>query len=361
MIRKLLLAICLCCVMNTLAQNSEEHRWHPELGLEFTTEQQVTQQGKYNFANQLRLSASLPIGKRLSLDIASLSFFMTSKESIGGDLQTFSNLDADNIPLALSMCGLNWDINDSHMVFAGLRNMNEDYFISPVTSLFTNSSCGIFPTLSANYEIANYPLASMGVHYKYEYENENYGGNGKFTIQASLYNGLGYRNFAGHDNILRFCPKDDGLFALTQIDYQYKGGRYFLGVCGRKPFGNIFNDVEGKGEAGATMWTYTEQDVTSNLSLMAAYSHAFGKNPECTDFAGLGGKYSWKKSELGVFSDYARYSGANECATELTFKAAITPHINIQPSAHFIVTHITGNEPENAFHFAATLRVGVSL
>lgn len=173
MIRKLLLAICLCCVMNTLAQNSEEHRWHPELGLEFTTEQQVTQQGKYNFANQLRLSASLPIGKRLSLDIASLSFFMTSKESIGGDLQTFSNLDADNIPLALSMCGLNWDINDSHMVFAGLRNMNEDYFISPVTSLFTNSSCGIFPTLSANYEIANYPLASMGVHYKYEYENED--------------------------------------------------------------------------------------------------------------------------------------------------------------------------------------------
>lgn len=33
------------------------------------------------------------------------------------------------------------------------------------TSLFTGSSCGIFPTISASYPIANYPLAGLTVYF----------------------------------------------------------------------------------------------------------------------------------------------------------------------------------------------------
>ena len=49
-------------------------------------------------------------------------------------------------------------------------------------SLFTNSSCGGFPTLTYNYYVPTFPFAAMGLHYKYDYKD--------ITFQASLYNGL---------------------------------------------------------------------------------------------------------------------------------------------------------------------------
>lgn len=380
MIRNILLTIFLCFGMTSMAQNAENKKWQPELGLELITEQQVTHEKEYNFANLLRLDASLPINSKAAFDIATISTFRTRNEGVGNDLQTFSNLDAENNILALARCGINWDINDHHTIFVGVHNMNEDYFASPVTSLFANSSCGIFPTLSANYDIANYPYASMGVHYRYTSESDgdsDSDGDGSaknsslLTLNFSLYNGQGYRNFAGRRNVFRVCPKDDGLFALTQIDYKYKGSDYFLGICGHKTWGSLPGPPRNEREKdmATTIWTYAEQRITRNLSLMAAYSHAFistgsaqaTSTAACTDFAGIGGKYSLGKSDLGVFSDYARYTDASEWATEITCKAELNSHFYIQPSAHFIVTRLTDAEPESNFHFAATLRVGLSL
>lgn len=364
--RNFLLTIFLCFGMTLMAQNAENKKWQPELGLELISEQQVTHEKEYNFANLLRLDASLPISNSAAFDIATISTFRTRNEGVGNDLQTFSNLDAENNALALALCGVNWDINDHHTIFVGVHNMNEDYFASPVTSLFANSSCGIFPTLSANYDIANYPYASMGVHYRYTSESDGDGdsdGSAKksslFTLNFSLYNGQGYRNFAGRRNVFRVCPKDDGLFALTQIDYKYKGSDYFLGICGHKTWGPLKYD--NYTNLRTTIWTYAEQRITRDLSLMAAYSHAFTSTAACTDFAGIGGKYSLGKSDLGVFSDYARYADASEWATEITCKAELNSHFYIQPSAHFIVTRLADAEPESNFHFAATLRIGVSL
>lgn len=370
MIRNILLSIFLCFGMTLMAQNADNKKWQPELGLELITEQQVTHEKEYNFANLLRLDASLPINSKAAFDIATISTFRTRNEGVGNDLQTFSNLDAENNALALALCGINWDINDHHTIFVGVHNMNEDYFASPVTSLFANSSCGIFPTLSANYDIANYPYASMGVHYRYTSESDgDSDGEGSaknsslFTLNFSLYNGQGYRNFAGRNNVFRVCPKDDGLFALTQIDYKYKGSDYFLGICGHKTWSPLPDPPRNGREKdmATTIWTYAEQRITRDLSLMAAYSHAFTSSAVCTDFAGIGGKYSLGKSDLGVFSDYARYTDASEWATEVTCKAELNSHFYIQPSAHFIVTRLTAAEPESNFHFAATLRVGLTL
>lgn len=351
LLTSLLLTVSIWCDASAVSAK-DTLRWEPEWSVDFTTEQQLTHRGKYNFANLLRLQASLPIGRSLSFDIGSLSTYMTRRESIGGDLQVFSNLDAEDIPFALSLCGLNWEINSRHSLFLGIRNMNEDYFTSPVTSLFTASSCGIFPTISCNYDIANYPLASIGAHYRYDNEHDSQ--QGRFAFQTSLYNGLGSRRFAGRDNIFRFCPQSDGLFSLTQVDYHYRGGSYFLGACGH--YGDA--TVDGKHRFGTTLWAYTEQQITESLSLMAACSHAFGSSAACSDFAGIGGRYAWRRCEFGLFTDYARFAEGGESATEFTCKIQFNPHIYLQPSAHFAFTPSTTGGTD--FCSMALLRLGVS-
>ena len=105
-------------------------------------------------------------------------------------------------------------------LFIGIRNVNEDYFTSPCTALFTNSSCGIFPTISANYPIANYPVASVGIDYKL---NLN-----KWFLETSIYNGTGYRNLSGNRKLLeQSCIKKQityyfDLFKLYTFVVEFK-------------------------------------------------------------------------------------------------------------------------------------------
>lgn len=337
-IKWVLFVICFCIVAMGMAEERETGKWKPELGMELISEQQVVLGGNSNFVNLLRLNAVLPVARGLAFEVASISTCMTADESIGGDLQVFSNIDAGNIPFTLSICDFTWAWNECNELSVGVRNMNEDYFVSPVTSLFTNSSCGIVPTIGMNYPIANYPVASVGVHYSYAAE--------RFGLQASVYNGTAYRRFTGGENVFRVCPKSDGLFALTQLEYKYKGSVYFLGVCGR----DRYEDFEGSemSKFGVTLWTYGEQRLTDNLHLMASYSHAFAPGAACSDFAGIGSTFACRRCEFGVFTDCAWFSERREFATELTCKILVNPYIYVQPTMHIIDKCI------------GSLRVGIS-
>lgn len=352
-----LIVACLSCSLEGTTQELIAEKWTPELGMELTSELQGTNAGDYNYVNLLRLNVALPIVSPrsgsprttgLTFEIASLSTCMTAKESIGVDLQTFSNLDAGNIPFALSVCGLSWTYASphrgsrrgaSHSLFLGIRNMNKDYFCSDVTSFFTNSSCGIYPTISANYPVANYPVASVGMHYRYEIENENR----RFAVQASLYNGTGYNRFTGRENVFRVCPKSDGVFGIAEVSYTRGGSSYFLG-----------NALYCNEKISATPWFYTEQRITSKLSLLAGYSHAFGADIECRDFIGLGALYRLGKCQLGAFTDYANFRERNEFATELTCKVPVLKHLDLQPTVHLITT-------DGCLKCAATVRMALSI
>lgn len=324
-----------CFSVCIMAQEGNVSSYRPEWGCEATSELQVTQDGDWNFANLLRLNASMGVGNSLLLEVGSLSTYMTAEESIGGDLQTFSNMDAGNLPFALSLLDLGWHINERQTLFFGVRNMNEDYFVSDVTSFFTNSSCGIYPTLSANYSIANYPMASVGVHYSYTVE--------RWAFQASLYNGQGYNHFTGRDNVFRFCPKSDGVFGLVQVEHTNNGSRYFLG-----------NAIHGRGGVALTPWFYTEQSINDNIALIAGCSRAIGKDVECRDFVGVGAHFKLRRSEWGVFSDYSRFAEAKEFATEVTCTVPIGEYLYLQPVAHVIKT---GDRWSSAY----CVRVGVQL
>lgn len=317
------------------------HLHAQDFGVEYTTELQTNFQG-CNFVNLLRLNAVVPISKSMAVEASTISIAKTRNERLLDDLQTFSNIEEDNLPLAIAVCGANWQINDKHSLFMGIRNMNEDYFTSPVTSFFTNSSCGIYPTISANYPIANYPVASVGMHYCYD--------GSPIKVQASLYNGTGYNRFTGRENVFRVCPKNDGVFGIAEVEYQHKGSSYFMGACVH--YKSAVSESEYR-KVGSTLWSYAEQKMTNRVSLIAAYSHAFSR-AECPDFIGIGGKYTTQNCELGIFSDMARFEEATEFATEITGKYQFTPNIYAQPSVHAIFTG-------HSFRSVVSLRFGVNL
>lgn len=295
----------------------------------YDAEIQTDFKGQCNYVNLFYLSAVCPLGAHLSMSAASISIVKTRDESLLDDLQTFSNIEADNQPFTLAVAGMSWKPNDQHTLFFGIRNVNEDYFTSDVTSLFLNSSCGIFPTLSCNMDIANYPLASMGLHYSYASPS--------FNFSASAYNGQGYERLSGAANLWRITPHRDGLFFITQAEWQQNKSHYFVGAAQHsEPLcKNSGRSIDGT-SAQTALWSYTEQSLTDRLSLIADYSHAFGHSCQCTDFFGFGGQYAWSQSTIGFFSDHARFRHESEWATELTYKYNLSSLLFLQASCHLI-------------------------
>lgn len=381
-VKLIFVTLALGCVLTTNAQETETKRsWQPEWGVGLWSEVQTVapssadEDWRFNSANLLRWNVGLPVSRGWSFKVAALSACMTADESLGREHQTFSNLDAGMVPFALSVGGLQWEnssmnankngssSHNLHSIFLGVRNMNEDYFASPVTGFFVNSTWGILPTLSCNMDMANYPNASVGMHYRYERKVggkavQNLGSEAaqnpkpqpSIVFQASLYNGTGYSHLWGRENVFRVCPKSDGVFGLMDVEYHRGESSYFVGtgIRGQK----------GQGVSAAP-WIYAEQHIVRGLSLIATYSHAFGKEIDCRDIAGIGAHYALPKVELGVFADYARFADSNslhsgymnEWATELSCKVNIVPHISLHPALHLIAS--------NGFQAAGTVRLGV--
>lgn len=308
------------CCLNLMAEGADSTSLRPSFGVNYTGEVQ-TDFEHFRVANLLQLSADIPLSRRLSFQVASISTLSTDKELDILDLQGYSNIETydTNYPLALSVAGFTWQLNDRHSLFAGIRRTDEDYFCSDGLGLFTNSSCGIFPTISWNHLLCTFPEAALGFHYAYDHNN--------LCLQASLYNGVSNHRFTGRNNVFRFCPKSDGLFAIGQAEYRYRGSHYYLG-------GNVFTEPDVQSSA----WVYAEQALTPSLTLLAAYGHAFGSDLFCENFYGIGGKYSLKRIEFGLFSDYTRVIDIDEWATEVVCSIHLTDFLTVKPVLHVITT-----------------------
>ena len=312
------------CYLNLMAQEGDSTSLRPSFGVDYTGEVQ-TDFKQVRQVNLLQLHADIPLSRKFSFQAASISTLFTKKELEIVELQGYSNIEAyTKIPFAFTVAGITWQPNDRHSLFAGIRRTDEDYFCSDGLALFTNSSCGIFPTLSWNFPIATFPLAAMGIHYAYDHEN--------LRLQASLYNGKGNYDFTGHSNIFRICPKSDGLFAIGQAEYRHHGSHYYIG-------GSLHTQPDVK----PTAWTYAEHALTPNLTLIAAYGHAFGSDNLCENFCALGGKYALKRAELGLFSDYTQVLGIDEWATELICSLQLTNYLTVKPVFHIITTNSSTN------------------
>lgn len=157
--------------LNTTGQDAKDSTaLRPTFGATLTSDMQ-TDFKKTRIQHLLELSAEVPLSRKLTMQVHSMSAKASNEEWLYYDMQGFSNIDCyEDVPFALTVAGLEWKINDRHTLFAGIRRTDEDYFCSDVLGMFTNSSMGIFPTLNYNYIVNTYPEAAMGVHYAYDDE-----------------------------------------------------------------------------------------------------------------------------------------------------------------------------------------------
>lgn len=204
----------------TMAQETDVQKPRPTFGLEYTGEVQ-TDFKRLKSVNLLELGAELPLTSKLSVELGSISVLTTDEAILTNCLQNFSSIDAPNIPFALTTAGLAWQINERHHLFAGIHRIDDNYFCSDMLGLFTHSSCGAFPTITANYDIAAYPVSALGIHYGYTKD--------AFSLETSLYNGVGYKDFSKRDNVFRICPESDGVFLMAQGEYDKKATRAYVG------------------------------------------------------------------------------------------------------------------------------------
>lgn len=324
----------LICLIAVVAISHHRLTAQTEVGFSYTTEIQTDFKQGYNWLNLLRIDVSKPLAKSFALQLATISFAKTRERSLTNDLLTFSNIEEDNFPLAIALLGVRWKHQRSSL-FVGIRNVNEDYFTSPCTSLFTNSSCGIFPTLSASHPIANYPMAAMSLDYTFTSND--------WTVQTSLYNGTGHNRFSGRENVFRICPANDGVFHVTSINYQNNGGSYYLG--GSLHSRLLVGDAEGveketlqaeKTQLNTLVWGYVEQRLSNQLYLLAQYSINPSVKEGCRNYAGAGLVLHTLNSEFGLFAGYADFKPEQEWVAEITCKIPCMRNGYIQPTLHLI-------------------------
>lgn len=322
-----------CCLVMCLMRGNS--MMGDEVGLTYTTEVQTDFRKASKWVNLLRLDLSCRLDKKIRFCFSSISIAETCEESLLNDWQGFSNIEERNLPFAPAVQGVEYKGNRSSL-FLGVRNVNEDYFISSCASFFTNSSCGIYPTLSANYPLANYPLAALGLDYKLKYKD--------WTMEVSVYNGTGYQALTGRDNVFRFSPDTDGILGLSSVIYQKNDSEYSMGAgiyrggCVGNEMGveEPFVQAAQKKKMTYVLWTYAEQHIYQNIYALLQYSVNPSVEGGCRSYVGTGGIVRGDKVSFGFFLDYADYTTAHEWAGELSCRWGCTSRMAIQPAIHAI-------------------------
>lgn len=300
--------------------------------------------GKCNFLDLLEAGIHVKLWKGASIHADMLSAYNQRLEndksaSVADDKQMFTNLVLqDKLPLALYEFDIEQIITDNFKIRFGVRNMNADYFASPYTSLLTNASNGIFPTIADNFSVGNYPTASMCLHLEWNITKN-------ITLRNSLSNG---KSSTKWDEVFRVRPNADGIINLTEISYEANEnssmpllGSYHAGIV----YGNIPKDGETKKHSDYSIYGLVEQPLISGekklgLLLQGGYSPK-SKNDTYGYFGAAieAGNIIRKDDEAGVAVNRALYNGGeHETDVEITYKIPVIEHLKIQPAIHFIRT-----------------------
>lgn len=304
---------------------------------EYTTEWQWNLKRKTNWVNLLKMNLTLPLWDHRGTFEASTIHVAKTDESIIDDWQTFSNIEEENNRAAIAILGYMHEWRECRL-FIGIRNVNEDFFTSEITSLFTNSSCGIFPTISASYPIANYPLSGLTIHFDVS--------KGGWVFKNSLYNGVGYNGWTHHDHPFLIRPKKDGLFNMSQLEYSYHSGHYFAGTAIHSRHfltdeeGNISSPEESISKTSCAWWIYAEQSIWSAgetcVFCMIQYSENTDRENGCYRYSELGCAYKDRCNQCGLSGQYARFRQDSEYSLEVTWKRLLNKSLALQPTFQYI-------------------------
>lgn len=334
-------------VTNTAKAQEHKHK----IGLNYTTEAQSDFGKKINWVNLLSLEGKYKPCLNGELYLQTISTWKTRKESIIDDLQTFSNIEADNMTVNIFLMGYTHHFKNISL-FGGIRNVNNDYFTSDYTSLFTNSSCGIYPTISINFPMANYPLSAMCVHGEYELSKA-------LTIKNSLYNGTGRELLSKKGSLFTINPKKDGIINMTELSYLPKTNNYglynigsvlYTGNSGYSKDDEKESGIEKKTKINYALWGSIERSIYDNgyksIGILLQGSFAPANNNDCMYYYGAGIVLNSivptrNENTFGIFCNRAIFQETAENTIEIIWKYKVNKHLMLQPVFHFIKTGST--------------------
>lgn len=336
--KHLLLLLCLICAQTHLCaqndiveQNAEEEETPKfEYGAMLITELETDFGKRAAWANYLRLDGQWNINKHHSLQVATQHIYCLGDNPVVDELQAFSNIRDENSALFLAKLGYGYTTalgeNTTLNAFVGVRTENEDYFISPLTSLFVNSSDAIYPTVGFNCTLPNYSAAAMGVHLELAYKN--------LILKNSLYNGQAGKTTDG--SAFRVNPKDDGVLDMGQLQFVKESSSMPLDYS----LGWLYHSKDNVG----ALWLLGEQGVAKagpcTISLVGQLSWAFGEELEAKDYQGLGMVFDtgdvMPLSQFGMMWHRANFDVGAEQSFEVTARFKACKHLAIQPSVQYI-------------------------
>lgn len=311
----------------------------PTLGLECATEVQTDFGRGFNWVSLVSPRAGYSPWRNGSFAVQTISICKIRPERIVDDLQTFSNIEEDNMGLNLFLAGYT-HVWERVSLFGGIRNVNEDYFTGDYAALFTNSSCGIHPTVSCNFPVANYPLAGVCLHGEFRLAE-------RVTLKTSLYNGVAGALTEG--SLFRAAPKRDGIFNMTQLGCDSGGERrgfYTAGVAFRSRFRGIPESRPHRKGLNYALWGSAEQALFRaggrEAGILLEGSFAPFSYNDCYAYYGTGVVLTGfiapgRQETLGLSVHRAVFHDASETAVELTWKCEVLKNLIVQPALHSIL------------------------
>jgi porin len=254
---------------------------------------------------------------------------------------------------------------------AGQIPIDTEFFISTNGALFLNSAFGVIPSVSQNVNVAVYPVAAPGVRLKAVPDSS-------WTLQAGVFDGIVGDLNSTNRNGLRFnLNSRDGAFAIAEVQYtlnpppaappdgkqptsQPLSGTYKLGAF--YDSANFTDQASGQtldGDYG--FYFITDQQLWNAPGAPSQGLRGFlrisGVPPDrnqvqfycdggldyqglipgrTQDLLGLGVSYTNLSNDLRDAKGNP-YPNHYETIVELTYQAAVTSWLNIQPDAQYIL------------------------
>ncbi|MDY3978841.1 MAG: hypothetical protein SOZ00_02345 [Tidjanibacter sp.] len=325
--------ICLLCLPALL--HAQQSRLPNSWSIDYTTE------GLYNVSNgratwinilDAGFVQSLPLGFEFELNLLSVNNLRSSqgRGGVTDGLHIFSDIEDESVPLSLFLMCLSRQIG-AVTLYAGVRNLNADYFDTPWNSVFTSSVNGLYPCISANYPIADSPLSALALHTEIAISKG-------WQLQASLYNGVASDRW---DEVFRFRPNRDGVFVISELSYEGSGDDYLGSYRIGGIWGNPLIESANRKEVKRTLWTLIEQPLwrgEGNRQVELILHGGLTPKSECDTYFGGGGLWrgiTCDDDYLGAMYTRSMHSMGNESAYELTYAYPVEA-VTIQTALHYV-------------------------
>jgi porin len=279
-------------------------------------------------------------------------------ERLYGDTQTASNI-ADQNRMRVQQFWYQQTILDNRFSFLiGLHDLNSEFDVTHYGSLFLNSSFGIGPEISGNVAASLFPEAGMAVMLTANI-------NDQLSLKAASYDGQPHT---------RSVNQTEGYLHIMESAWTSGDTDYKLGIWHHTQ-ADTAKGIDGLSGAYAVIDQPLPSISGIQLGSFLQYGIAQpGKASQIQSYLGTGLTFQGllpgrpdDQSGIGISSAHfsTAYLNANpgfktrETTLELTYQAALTSWLSLQPSYQYIY-HPSG-DPDLKAAQALIIRLGINL